>query len=256
MKGVKFLALAAAALTVGVSTPSFAKVEFIVNGSFETNKGAGQFNYDTSAKGWTVTSAYGDGYAFLFKNSSAFTTGSPGQYGNVALYGNKKQDGTDAGSSFFGVNSTYHPSTLSQTISGLVKGDRYTLTFDWAAGQQQGYSGDTSDYWEVTFGSQTKDTSTVIVPSKGFSGWMSNSMTFIAMGKRETLSFTDIGTCLDQGATCGPAASGGPPFSLLDGVSMTGTAAPEPSTWAMLGLGFGGLGYAAFRRGRTGVKIA
>ena len=34
-------------------------------------------------------------------------------------------------------------------------------------------------------------------------------------------------------------------------------ATPEPSTWAMLMLGFGGLGYAAFRRGvRGSVSIA
>ena len=48
-----------------------------------------------------------------------------------------------------------------------------------------------------------------------------------------------------------PAASGGPPFSLLDGVSLTGSA-PEPSTWAMMLLGFTGLAYAGFRN-RTSV---
>ena len=42
-----------------------------------------------------------------------------------------------------------------------------------------------------------------------------------------------------------PAASGGPPFSLLDGVSLTGSA-PEPSTWAMMFIGFAGLAYAGF----------
>jgi hypothetical protein len=31
-----------------------------------------------------------------------------------------------------------------------------------------------------------------------------------------------------------------------------GTAVPEPSTWAMMVLGFAGLGYAAFRRNSTG----
>jgi hypothetical protein len=34
------------------------------------------------------------------------------------------------------------------------------------------------------------------------------------------------------------------------------TAVPEPSTWAMMLAGFGGLGFAAFRRrGRTPVAI-
>ena len=43
-----------------------------------------------------------------------------------------------------------------------------------------------------------------------------------------------------------PSASGGPPFSLLDGVSLTGSA-PEPSTWAMMFIGFAGLAYAGLR---------
>jgi len=50
------------------------------------------------------------------------------------------------------------------------------------------------------------------------------------------LSFLAVGT---------PA--GVPPFSLLDGVSMT-SAVPEPQTWGMLGLGLGLVGFAARRR--------
>jgi hypothetical protein len=53
-----------------------------------------------------------------------------------------------------------------------------------------------------------------------------------------------------------PAASGGPPFSLLDGVSLTGSA-PEPSTWAMMVIGFAGLAYAGFRnRRRAAISVA
>ena len=35
-----------------------------------------------------------------------------------------------------------------------------------------------------------------------------------------------------------------------------GTPAPEPSTWAMMLLGFAGLGYAGYRRSRRSVSIA
>ena len=43
--------------------------------------------------------------------------------------------------------------------------------------------------------------------------------------------------------------------NLLDNVALT--AVPEPSTWALLLLGFAGLGYAAFRQGRrTAVSAA
>jgi hypothetical protein len=61
---------------------------------------------------------------------------------------------------------------------------------------------------------------------------------FTANATSEALSFLAVGS---------PAANL-PPFALLDGVSLT--AVPEPSTWAMMLAGFGGLGFAAFRRRR------
>ena len=38
--------------------------------------------------------------------------------------------------------------------------------------------------------------------------------------------------------------------------SLTGAVVPEPSTWAMMLLGFAGLGYAAYRKGRQAIPIA
>jgi hypothetical protein len=35
----------------------------------------------------------------------------------------------------------------------------------------------------------------------------------------------------------------------------TGSAVPEPSTWAMMALGFVGLGFAGYRRARTAMSI-
>ena len=81
------------------------------------------------------------------------------------------------------------------------------------------------------------------IGNHGFSGWTTSTFDFIATGSSETLSFLSTGT--------GGAAE--PPFSLLDGVSMTSV--PEPSTWAMMLVGFGLLGYASFRRRRTAISI-
>jgi hypothetical protein len=67
------------------------------------------------------------------------------------------------------------------------------------------------------------------------------------------VSFLDIGHCDNPAQDCGISASGAPPFSLLDGVSLTGV--PEPSTWAMMLLGFAGLGFAAYRSRRTAISI-
>jgi hypothetical protein len=81
----------------------------------------------------------------------------------------------------------------------------------------------------------------VDVASRGFTGWMTGSMTFTATSASELLEFVSLG-----------APSGQPPVALLDGVSLTGLtgAAPEPGTWAMMGLGFAGLGLVAYRRRR------
>jgi hypothetical protein len=67
---------------------------------------------------------------------------------------------------------------------------------------------------------------------------MLENLTFTANSTSELLSFLAVGT-----------PSGNlPPFALLDGVSLT--AVPEPSNWAMMLAGFGGLGFAAVRRRR------
>ena len=68
-------------------------------------------------------------------------------------------------------------------------------------------------------GGEIHDTSTVDVASRGFTGWMTGSMTFTATSASELLEFVSLG-----------APSGQPPVALLDGVSLTGLtgAAPEP----------------------------
>jgi len=277
------LALGAAAVAAALSSPAFAG-NLVTNGSFEDNFGADQFNQPlpdsaggqssgapgTTANGWTVTgtnSSYPAGYAFIFGNANSFTTtnaavGPTSQYGNpggpatLPLWGGSA-DGSPAGSYFYGVDSTFQPSALNQEISGLTVGDQYTLTFDYAAAQQYLYSGNTTDQWVVTLGSETiTATPTIDLSSHGFSGWMTESVTFTYEGlgpNPNLLTFVDngMGGCDSNFLNCAinnPGASGSPPFSLLDGVSLT--AVPEPSTWAMMLAGFAGLGYAGLRRRR------
>jgi hypothetical protein len=71
-----------------------------------------------------------------------------------------------------------------------------------------------------------------------FSGWTLETFGFTAAATSEVLSFLAVGS----------PANSLPPFALVDGVSLTSV--PEPSTWAMMLAGFGGLGFAAFRRRR------
>ena len=41
----------------------------------------------------------------------------------------------------------------------------------------------------------------------------------------------------------------------VSGLSMSVSDAPEPSTWAMLLLGFAGLGFAGYRRARVAANV-
>ena len=109
----------------------------------------------------------------------------------------------------------------------------------------------------MTLGSETiVATPTIDLSSHGFSGWMTESVTFTYEGlgpNPNLLTFVDdgMGGCNSNFLNCAinnPGASGSPPFSLLDGVSLT--AVPEPSTWAMMLAGFAALGYAGLRRRR------
>jgi PEP-CTERM motif len=286
------ISLLSTAIAAVVSMPALAG-ELVTNGSFEDNFGAGQFNQalpgasggqnashpGTTADGWTVIGTTGtNGYAFIFTNGHSFTNtnstvGPTSQYANpggsptLPLWAGTHSVDNDSGegTSFYGVDSTFHPSELTQNIGGLTVGDTYTLTFDYAAAQQFGYDGNSTDQWVVMLGGQTIATTTKIdLPSHEFSGWLSEKVTFTYEGigsDPSLLSFVNYG----QGGCDGtfmhclpndPSASGAPPFSLLDSVSLS-SSAPEPSTWAMMLLGFAGLGYAGLRnRRRSAISVA
>lgn len=171
---------------------------------------------------------------------------------------------------------------ISQSISGLTVGKKYVLTFDWATTQEISRNGATWDYLQVdlanavqgmgdgtTATSQT--TATNWIMQHGFSGWASDSMTFVANGTSQVLSFLSIGgellcdgqvfsgtlaSCTSAGGTLSQMSftqsSGLPPFALLANVSLS-TSVPEPPVLATFGLGLLGLGVvaeAARRRAR------
>lgn len=186
-------------------------------------------SYTGSLTNWTIGSS---GYNYVFTSGTATAIAS---YGTAALLDGSTIGNSPAGGNFLVSDANAGSSAITQTVSGLTVGAPTTLTFYWGAAQQSGYSGATTQYWQVSLGSSTQDTTTYSLGSGAFSGWMQATMTFIPTSTSEVLSFLAVGT-------------GSPPLLLLDGVTLE---APEPATWAVLVTGLVGLGFAARRRRGT-----
>jgi opacity protein-like surface antigen len=109
------MALGAAAIAALFSGPAFA-ADLITNGSFETNTGTGQLGFNTTANRWMVTEDPRNGtgltYGFIFNNSTAFTAGSNGSDGLVALFGSSPANNTPQPNFFYGEDTTFQ-STLA-----------------------------------------------------------------------------------------------------------------------------------------------
>ncbi len=240
---------------LAVTPAAKAAPNLLVNGDFETFSSpvAAQVQSPNDPTGSLLGSTTGGvysgwvnaGYTFLFTPGSADTTGSLStEYGNTlnlwgpGVGGGGVKNGLTAtsptGGNYIGSDGAYQQGAISQTVNGLGVGQAYKLTFWWAAGQQQSFTGATTEAWGVTFGGQTFNTAVVNNPSQGFTPWMQQTFTFVATSATQTLSFLAMGT-----------PTGTPPFSLLDGVVLV--AAPEPATWAVLLMALGGLAW--MRRG-------
>ena len=229
------LALAAVA---AMSAMSAQAANLVVNGGFEaTTNGKGQLGFNTNATSWTNV----NGYTFLYTPGTVDSSGALGESGNVSMWGTNNGGlnaipNSPTGGNFIAFDGGYKVTPLQQTIIGLVVGQKYDLGFDWGAAQQFGFTGATTDRWQVSLGNETHSTAIISNVSHGFSGWVHQTFTFTATGASEVLSFLAVGT---------PA--GVPPFALLDGVTLA-AAVPEPSTWALMLGGVAVIGFIARRR--------
>ena len=184
------------------------------------------------------------------------------------------------GGSFLAADGSYLNRPVEQTITGMTIGQTYHLSFYWAAAQQAGYNGTTKEAWVVCIGTcgyttapsldealtffnadagntdpgdlhpnnlgnydaslissgtdKIFKTGVVTNPDRGFTPWMFESFSFTATSTSATLSLLAYGTPVGQ-----------PPFSLIDGITIDTTTpmpVPEPTTWAMMLIGFGVIG--------------
>ena len=224
----------AAALFTGLAGIGHA-TQLISNGSFEqttlTNSG-----YLTSSDltGWTTNS----GYTFVVFPGTATTNLGNG----ITLWpgiSNTIPASSPDGGNFIAADGAYQTGsyTLQQTINNLTVGHTYQVSFWQAGAQQSGFSGPTTDQWQVSLfagaNDQVQNAPLMTDASHDFTGWQQASVEFTATAASETLQFFAIGT-----------PSGVPPFALLDGVSMSDV--PEPATLALMAAGL--IGVALARR--------
>lgn len=211
-----------AAVSVGTGARA---VPVIVNGGFETTtmSVASQMT-TTNVTGWSTT-----GYNFLFFPGTATTSGALSQqYGALILSGTLPSGASNGfpatspdGGNFVGADGDYQVGAITQTVTGLTPGIQYAVSFLWGAAQQKGYTPATTEQWKVSLGNEMHATPVINNPSRGFSGWFAQSLTYTATSTSQVLSFLAAGT-----------PSGAPPFALLDGVSITAVA--EPASWMTL----------------------
>ena len=213
----------AAATSIGLCTGANAAV--FQNGSFELGiTNIGQFatlnaGDNSSITGWTVGTGNID-YIGTYWTSAD---------------GNRSLD----------LNGTV-PGSISQTFD-VVSGQTYSVTFFVAGNPAGGPAVKTlTTSADATVVLSSFDTTGKTLTNMG---WTPVSFLFTATGSTETLTFQST-TTADFGNRDYPTAFG----PALDNVSVT--AVPEPSTWAMMILGFLGLGVLAYRRKEPTLRLA
>jgi hypothetical protein len=180
-------------------------------------------NFDSST---AVLNWAGDGVFNTFPGPgnvngqpSVDLVGAADGFGNLAFSGNSVDLDGSTGSGF-------SPAGAIKSVTSLALGT-YVVQFE-LAGNMRGAPSQTV---AISIGGQTQD----ITPTGGY---VLETLTFTnASGQ---VSFTDLGPADQQGA-------------LLDNVVVT--AVPEPSTWAMMILGFFGVGFMAYRRKQSGPSL-
>jgi hypothetical protein len=219
------------ALSAIVVTPVYA-ANLVNNDSVENTTMAGKNYFAGHVDGWNG----GGNLTFIAPPGTA-----DDEQGFVSLYGPFPRSSPDGGNFVTADGDPSYRDAIWQTIAGLTIGSVYELSFFQAAGQWTGraWVQDTTERWQVSFGDETKGSDSYHLPFAGVGPWQLQTMHFTATSTSQVLSFLADGT-----------PSGAPPMSLLDGVSPSKTALPEPSNWALLLTGFAAVGGAMRARRR------
>lgn len=226
------LAVAALSSAALAFTMPARAANLVVNGSFEsttaTDKGYFVF---AGVTGWS-----GGANSLTFLDFPG--TADDGSY--LSVYPGLPATSPNGGNFVEGDGDPNYSGTIYQTINGLIPGHRYDVSFYQAAGQQDGFTGPTTETWAVSLGDETRTPPTYHLPQGGVGQWQFETLTFTPIAASEVLAFLAFGT-----------PNGAPPISFLDGVSMMASPpppVPEPAAWALMLAGFGIAGAVLRRR--------
>jgi hypothetical protein len=264
-------ALAVAGLAQATPLPN------LVNLNFLNYSGAAPKNYFVSVDpvGWTG----GNGLIFIDQPGNSSNPNSACGSVYLTTYGCPSTLAISGGYNYVEAdgNPTYE-SGFNYTISGLTKGETYTLSFYEAASQQTGFGNglNTTEQWIVSLGTQgmqicydcgsadsyyggydstyynndptasIEATTLMTTPSGGMTDWQYVSVNLTADASTDVLSFLAWG---DNGNTVNL-----PPIVFLAGVdspSGLNTGVPEPTTLVLAALSVLGIGVAGLLQRRA-----
>ena len=204
--------------------------------------------YYPGNQGSTSTNGYGQTLTGRFGNFSVY---DPGNIAGTTPTGGAIPNTSPGGGNFIAADgASGYSLAIYQTLTSLTPGQAYSVSFWYAAAQQSGFTGSTTEGWQVSLenaaqltqvaanGTSIQDTPTQ--PGGGlaqgsFQAWAQDTVTFTATSTSQVLTFLSMGT-----------PSGQPPMDFLSDVVLTAT--PEPGSMGMIGLGL--LSFAAVLRAR------
>ncbi len=148
--------LSAIGLVLGLAYSAEADVLPVTNLAFNVFSGTftppKDFFTHAQPTGWSIgAAAQIDNLIYVGQQGSeGFFGPGPGNiYGVYGTFSNT----VPAGTNFYQADGNpQFESTIFQTVSGLTAGTTYSLQFQQAAGQQVGFSGNTTEQWKVFLG--------------------------------------------------------------------------------------------------------
>lgn len=221
----------ASVLAVAGLAASSAGAVTVANGSFEDVQISSQGSYNLAdIPGWTHAGNTGDG--LIWSDKFAVCCGGT----NSTKTGDGHQFVTMGGG--FGPTGS---SAWSQVLNGLTVGGTYVVNFKMAA---EGEVSTQSLTVAMTTGSSTAAQSftSILAGPYFWQDWGADSYSFVADATSATLEFSVKDEVYDVG---------------LDSVSVSAASGgiPEPATWTMMLVGFGGLGMLTRAR-RKALRLA